>query len=185
MEFANEDMALIQDTSTIHNTGRILYQYFEKALEDLGLKPWLSLLIPGKEEYFRDKIKNRVHTVLSFPPWEHHREDVLRQPESHVQWEPLDEPEEEIWAHYRMQWAIVATLIGDREQLKTLAAQLITEPMNRKLAISYFLGNLTEGKIGLMYKELPTQAQVMRWVREFDQIKTTYKLDQMARLRIE
>ena len=178
-------MALIQNTATIHNSGRILYQYFEKALEDLGLKAWLSLLVPGKEDYLRDKINNRAHTVLSSSPWEHRRDEVLMQPEAHVQWEPLDEPEEEIWAHYRMQSAIVATLMGDREQLKSLAAQLITEPMNRKLAISYFLGNLTEGKIGLMYKELPTQAGVLRWVREFDQIKSTYKLDLMAKLRVE
>ena len=176
---------MIREATTIHNPGRILYQYFEKALEDLGVKAWFSLLVPGKEEYFRDKINNRVHSVLSFPPWEHRRDEVLRQPEAHLQWEPLDEPEEEIWAHYRMQSAIVATLMGDREELKTLAAQLITEPMNRKLAISYFLGNLTEGKIGLMYKELPTQAWVLRWVRGLDQIQSTYKLDQMARLRIE
>lgn len=117
---------------------------------------------------------------------------ALVQPEAHLRWEPWEDPEEEIWAHYRWQSAVVATLIGDQARiiggkvaLGSLAAQLITEPMNRKLAISHFLGNLTEGRIGLLQKELPTKSQILQWVRESRYIESTDKLDAIARLRYE
>ncbi len=75
--------------------------------------------------------------------------------------------------------------MGDREQLRTLAAQLITEPMNRKLAISYFLGNLTDGKVGLTYKELPAKAQILQWVRESGQVELTDRLGEIAKLKYQ
>ena len=176
---------MIGETTQANDPGRVLYRYFEKAIEDIGLKGWFNLLVPGKEEFFRSKITNRAHSVLAFPPWQQRREEVLNDPERHLQWQPLDDAEEEVWSHYRLQAAIVAILMGDREELKTLAAQLITEPMNRKLEISYFLGNLTRGKVGVIYKELPTKAKVLQLVRNIDEIQSTYLLDEIARLRTE
>lgn len=176
---------MIPDPQIERRPIRVLFDYFERAMEDLGLGPWLGLLRPGNEDYFQNRIRARVYQALSVETWKRKRVETLSEPEKHLQWEPWEDPEEEIWAHYRMQSAIAATLMGDSEELKTLAAQLITEPMNRKLAISYFLGNLTEGKVGLIYKELPTKAQVLKWVRESGEIPLTYRLGEIAILRYE
>jgi len=176
---------MIQNPEIEHRTVRGIFDYFERALQDIGVGLWFSLLRPGKEEYFRDKINPRVYTLLSFQAWRQRREEVLSLPEKHLRWEPQEDPGEEIWAHYRLQSAVVATVMGDREQLRTLAAQLITEPMNRKLAISYFLGNLTDGKVGLIYKQLPTKSQVLQWAHEIDQIQSADRLSEIARLKYE
>jgi len=163
----------------------ILFNYFERAVEELGLKAWLSLLKPGNEEYFRQRIKGRVYSVLEFKPWKQRREKILSEPEENLRWEPWDKPEDEIRAHYRLQAAIVATLMGDREELRTLAAELIAEPMNRKLEITYFLGNLTEGRVGLTYKELPTKSQILQWVHDIEQVQLVDRLSEIARLKLE
>lgn len=176
---------MIQRPADTHNPIQVLSDYFERAVEDTGLGVWLALLRPGNEKYFQDKIGGRVYAPLSFQPWLQRREEALREPESHLRWEPWEDPEEEIWAHYRLQSAIIATLMGDREELKTIAAQLITEPMNRKLAISYFLGNLTEGRVGISYKELPTKEQILRWVQDIKHIQLTSKLGEIAKLKHE
>jgi hypothetical protein len=84
----------------------------------------------------------------------------------------LDEnvsPASEIFSYHRMLAAIVASLRGDRIGLEWLGALLITEPINRKLAITYFLGNLTDGSVGTKNKVIPTKAQVVEWT---DQIRT-------------
>ena len=111
--------------------------------------------------------------------------DALEAVEDHLNWEPTANPEEEIVAHYELQAAIVATLMGDQEGLKTLAALLVMAPMNWKLSISYFLGNLTAGKVGLTYKELPTKTQVLQWVQEIKHIQLTNKLEEIARLKYQ
>jgi len=176
---------MIHKPENQHRPVRVIFDYFERALQDIGVGLWFSLLRPGNEEYFRNKISPQLYTVLSFQPWHQRREAVISLPEQHLRWEPWEDPEEEIWAHYRLQSAVVATVMGDLEQLRTLAAQLITEPMNRKLAISYFLGNLTDGKVGLTYEELPTKAQILQWVRDIDQIQSTDRLSEIARLKYE
>ena len=178
-------MAVIHEPEIEHKPIRVVYDYFERALQDIGVGLWFSLLKPGNEEHFRNKIKLRVYTILSFHPWQQRIEEILSQPEKHLRWETRDDPDEEIWAHYRLQSAVVATVMGDLEQLRTLAAQLITEPMNRKLAISYFLGNLTDGKVGLTYKDLPTKTQILRWVHEIGQIQSRDWLREIASLKYE
>ena len=176
---------MIQNPEMQHRPVGVIFDYFERALQEIGVGLWFSLLRPGNEEYFRNKISPQVYTALSFQPWQQRREEVLSLPENHLRWEPWEDPEEEIWAHYRLQSAVVATVMGDREQLRTLTAQLITEPMNRKLTISYFLGNLTDGKVGLIYKQLPTKSQVVQWVHEIDRIQSTDRLGEIARLKYE
>lgn len=179
---------MIHSPETQHRPIRVLFDYFERAIEDLGLGPWFGLLKPGNEDYFRGKIGQKVYSADSSQEarWRAQtKREALRRPEEHLRWEPWEDPEEEILAHYRMQSAIVATLMGDNEALRTLVAQLITEPMNRKLAISYFLGNLTDGQVGLTYKDLPAKAQVLQWVRDSEWIRSTDKLDELARLKYE
>lgn len=176
---------MIQNPEIQHRPVRVIFDYFERALQDIGVGLWFSVLRPGKEEYFRDKISLQVYTVLSFQDWQQRRAEVLSLPEKHLRWEPWEDPEEEIWAHYRLQSAVVATVMGDQEQMRTLAAQLITEPMNRKLSICYFLGNLTDGIVGLTYKELPTKAQILQWVRVIGHVELTDRLDEIARLKYE
>ena len=168
-----------------NNAIQVLFDYFERALQDIGVGVWLSLLRPGNEENFRNKIKSKVYSTLSFDAWQFTKAEVLKESERHLRWEPGEDPEEEIWAHYRMQSAIVATIMGDRRQLQTLAALLVIEPMNRKLSISYFLGNLTNGKVGLTYKELPTRTRVLRWVKDIEHIELTDRLSEIAKLRYE
>ena len=48
---------------------------------------------------------------------------------------------------------------------------MVIEHMNVKLMLTYFLGNLTDGKVGLTYKSLPNKTQVLQWVRDIDQVK--------------
>ena len=176
---------MIHSKETEHKPIQVLFDYFERALHDIGAGVWLTLLRPGNEKYFRNKIKAKVYSTLSSNAWQRKREEVLNDAEGHLQWAPGEDPEEEVWAHYIMQSAIVATIMGDQRELGTLAAQLVIEPMNRKLSIGYFLGNLTDSKVGLTYKELPTKAQVLQWVSEIGQIESTDKLDEIARLMYE
>ena len=132
---------MIQDSEIASGSGRVLLQYFERAAEDLGLKAWFHFLAPGREQDFRSMAAGELSRFIS-PEWIEKRESILRSPEDHFRWEPSDSPLEEIKAHYVMQAAIFATLMGDTKELRTLAAQLVIGPMNWKLAISYFLGNL-------------------------------------------
>jgi hypothetical protein len=175
-----------------HGPMRVLFNYFERAGEELGFKAWAILLIPGNEQYFQRRIENQVYWTLEHRRWEQEREEILSNPEKHLRWESREDPEEEILGHYRLQAAIVATLMGDGFEsrnfdgqnadrgkryskrkyeragkgLRTLAAQLIVEHTNRKLEISYFLGNLTGGQVGVVYPELPTKSQVLQRVSE-------------------
>jgi hypothetical protein len=71
------------------------------------------------------------------------------------------------------------------EGLKTLAAQLIVEHTNRKLEISHFLGNLTEGKIGSVYPDLPTKTQILQWVQEIGQVQLADRLPEIAKIKYE
>jgi len=175
---------VIQEPKAHHSSVYVLSGYFERAVEELGLRAWFNLLIPGKERYFQGMVKGEVLRFLD-REWRQDRDRILSYPEGSLRWEPSEKPEEEIRSHYILQAAIVATLIGFQEELKTLAALLVSQSMNRKLAISYFLGNLTDGRVGTTYKELPTKDQVLQWVRDIDQIQSTYKLDEIARLKTE
>ena len=175
---------MIQHSEAAHGSGRVLFHYFEKAAEELGLKAWFSFLAPGREPEFQAIAASEVNRFLS-PQSSEKTETILRDGENYLQWEPSANPTEEIVAHYKLQAAIVATLMGDQEGLKTLAAQLIIGPMNWKLTISYFLGNLTDGKVGLTYKELPTKTQVLQWVQEIKQVQLTNKLHEIARLKCQ
>jgi hypothetical protein len=155
----------------------------------------------GNEHSFQRRIENQVYWKLEHSRWEQEREEALSDPEKHLRWESREDPEEEILAHYRLQAAIVATLMGDRSYkgkvyskrqqersgkgLRTLAAQLIVEPMNRKLEISHFLGNLTDGQVGVVYPELPTKTQVLQWVSEMGQVQLINRLGELTRFKYE
>ena len=163
---------------------RVLYEYFERASEELGLRSWLSILRPGSHEKFKSEANDKMSQYLH-NKWSQRWDKFLSDPEQKLRWEPWDDPEDEIRSHYSLQAAIVASIMGDSLELMTLRAQLISEPMNRKLTITYFLGNLTEGKVGLVYKELPSRSQILRWVDEMDQIRLTDRLGEIAELKLE
>lgn len=173
---------MIQDSEVAHSSERVLFQYFEKAAEELGLKAWFNFLAPGRESEFQEIAVRELHRHL-YPHVNMWDEQILRDAENHLNWEPSENPEEEIVAHYKLQAAIAVTLMGDQEGLKILAAQLVVAPMNWKLMISHFLGNLTDGRVGLTYKELPTRTQVLQWVKDIKQIQLTNKLEEIARLK--
>ena len=190
---------MMRVSRTEHGPAKVLFDYFERAVEELGLKAWAILLRPGNEQLFHNKVAPSVYSALEHPAWEEEREEILINPEKHLRWEPGENPEEEIWAHYRLQSAILATLMGDRDEsrnsphklardgkgLRTLAAQLVVEHVNRKLEISYFLGNLTDGKIGSVYPELPSKTHILRWVEEIGEIKLADRLPEMAKIKYE
>ena len=46
---------MIHNTEIEHRPVKVLFDYFERALEDIGLGIWFGLLRPGNEEYFRKK----------------------------------------------------------------------------------------------------------------------------------
>jgi hypothetical protein len=168
-----------------HRPFKALFDYFERAVEELGLKAWATLLMPGNEQYFRDKIAPAVYRTLEEGSSEQEREEILSDPERHLRWESRENPEEEIHAYYRLQAAIVAAVMGDDKGLRTLAAQLIVEHMNRKLEVSHFLGNLTDGQVGVVYPELPTKTQVLQWVRDIEQVQLANRLGEIARFKYE
>ena len=186
-----------------HRPVKVLFDYFERAVEELGLKAWAILLRPGNERFFHNKVALSVYSILHDSRWRHEKEEILSDPVKHLRWEPGEDPEEEIWAHYRLQSAILATLMGDRDEsrtsprnsrhnlerdgkgLRTLAAQLVVEHVNRKLEISHFLGNLTEGKIGSVYPELPTKTQILQWVEEIGAVQLADRLPEIARIKYE
>lgn len=163
----------------------VLFEYFERAIEELGLRGWVGLLRPGKEDYFQKKVSGRVYLELASSAWKHKREAILLEPQKHLRWEPWEGQEEEILSHYRFQSAVMATLMRDGKELKTLAAQLVVEPMNRKLEVSHFLGNLTDGKVGLVYAELPTRGQILQWVHEIGQVQLTDRIPEIARFKYQ
>lgn len=173
---------LLYASETEHRPILVLFEYFERALQDLGLAAWGGLLRPGQEDVFRNLIKDRVYSML---PEDHRMQLTLDDPQEYLRWEPWDEPEKEILAHYQLQSGIVATLMGDRWGLKNLASLLITEPANRKLAIAYFLGNLSDGRVGLLYKGIPTKEQILNWVEKFSDIPLEDRLGQMSKLKLE
>lgn len=166
-----------------HSPTRVLFEYFERAIEELGLKAWAPLLRPGYEEYFQNKIAPTVYRILEQGSSGEEREEILSDPEKHLRWESRENPEEEILAHYRLQAAIVASVMGDGKGLRTLAVQLIVEHMNRKLEVSHFLGNLTDGQVGVVYPELPTKTQVLQWVREMERVQLTNWLGEITRFK--
>ena len=176
---------MIQVRKIEHGPEKVLLGYFERAIKELGLGAWLAMLRPGHEEYFRKKVEGRVYSALEFQPWRGTRQIILGEPEKYLRWEPWDDPEEEIWAHYRLQSAVMATLMGDKEGILSLGAQLVIEPMNRKLEVSYFLGNLTGGRIGTIYKELPTKTQILQWVEEIGAVQLADRLPEIARIKYE
>jgi hypothetical protein len=164
---------------------RVLSEYFVRALEELGLKAWLGLLRPGKEALFSRTVHRDMESrVLS---WRLELDPirVLHEPNKFLSWEPHPNPEQEISSHYQLQWAILAAVMGLHGALETLAAQLVTEPMNRKLTIAYFLGNLTEGRVGSPHKELPTKAQILQWLEEIEHIQLQASLGEIAQLQLE
>jgi hypothetical protein len=57
--------------------------------------------------------------------------------------------------------------------------------MNRKLEVSHFLGNLTDGQVGVVYPELPTKTQVLQWVRDIEQVQLANRLGEIARSKYE
>lgn len=175
---------MIQQAEAAHSSERVLFDYFERAAEELGLRAWFNYLAPGREAEFQEIAELQISRFLS-PEWSKKREDILRDAANYLQWEPSANPKEEIVAHYNLQAAIAGTLMGDQEGLKTLAAQLVIGPMNWKLTISYFLGNLTDSRVGLTYKELPTKTQVLQWVQEIKQIQLTNKLEEFARFKYQ
>lgn len=176
---------MIHDAQDENDSERLLIGYFERALGDLGLAAWLALLRPGEEARFRERIIPQTDSVLALDTWKRKKEQILLDPEGYLNWEPLTEPEQEIWAHYRLQSAIVATMIGHGSELRTLAAQLITEPVNRKIVISYFLGHLTSGKVGLRYKDIPTKHQILAWVNNISDIQIFDRLPRISASTIE
>jgi hypothetical protein len=176
---------MMQVSRIEHRPIKVLFEYFERFVEELGLKAWALLLRPGNEGYFQDKIAPTVYRTLEQGSSEQEREEILNYPEKHLRWESRENLEEEIQAYYRLQAAIVATLMGDGEGLKTLTAQLIVEHMNRKLVVSYFLGNLTYGQVGVVYPELPTKSQVLQWVSEMGRVQLTNRLDELTRFKYE
>ncbi|PKB64156.1 MAG: hypothetical protein BZY80_03565 [SAR202 cluster bacterium Io17-Chloro-G2] len=176
---------MVHASETEHFPMRVLFEYFERALQDIGLAGWVALLRPGKEDNFRHKISARVFSGLLDDSRGKLRPLVGFRHSQDLRWEPWDEPENEITAHYRLQSGIVATLMGERMGLLALADLLVTEPLNRKIEISYFLGNLTHGRVGLLYKGIPTNEQILHWVYECTQVALEDKLGELSKLNLE
>lgn len=202
---------MMRTSRTEYRSVKVLFDYFERAVEELGLKAWAILLRPGNERDFRRRVENQVYWTLEDGRWEQEREEALSDPENHLRWESREDPEEEILADYRLQAAIVATLMGDGFEsrnfdgqnadrgkryskrkyervgkgLRTLAAQLIVEHTNRKLVVSHFLGNLTDGQVGMVYPGLPTKTQILQWVSEIGQVQLTNRLGEITKFKYE
>lgn len=163
----------------------VLFEYFERALQEIGLAAGIGLLRPGNENAFREKISDRVFSNLSGYSEGESTSINQTDPYKHLRWEPWDEPEKEITAHYRLQSAIVAALMGERKGLMALSGLLITEPLNRKLEIGYFLGNLTDEKVGLAYKGIPTKEQIFKWVEKCKDVVLEDRLRDLSKLNLE
>jgi len=75
--------------------------------------------------------------------------------------------------------------MGERKGLMALSGLLITEPLNRKLEIGYFLGNLTDEKVGLAYKGIPTKEQIFKWVEKCKDVVLEDRLRDLSKLNLE
>jgi hypothetical protein len=91
-------------------------------------------------------------------------------------------PSSETFSYHRMLAGLVACLRGDQNGLNWLTALLITEPINRKLPIAYFLGNLTDGRLGSQKKSIPTRKQVLEWANQVkeNRIRVTPLIGELA-----
>lgn len=66
-----------------------------------------------------------------------------------------------VWGNY------IKAVAGDSHAIESLISLLLTEPLNRKLDIAFFLGVLTDGFVGSRYKSLPTRSEVISWARRW------------------
>ena len=178
---------IMRRTKADHKPDHVLSDYLERAIDESGLRLWFNLLQPGAEAMFdsisRSNVEKHLNETLS--PWRTAREGILRYPEKHLNWHPGDDLEEAIKNAYRFDAAVIAAIMGKEDGLRTLGAQLVIEHMNVKLMLTYFLGNLTDGKVGLTYKSLPNKTQVLQWVRDIDQVEISDRLSELAKLRLE
>lgn len=157
---------------------RALHQYLEWALDELGLFS-LVLLNPPYRGILVDVTPEDTHWIARF------NETVSPNIRKFIEDDPssilseagsqfsslMDEKvprSDETLSYHRMLAAMIASLQGNERGLAWLGALLITQPINRKITITYFLGNLTDGDIGSYRKEIPSREQVLNWV---DQIR--------------
>lgn len=147
----------------------ILRSYLDRSLADLGLSGYLGVALasPKVEEvtqFLRTLVAGSRGQTVSKQDW-----DVLERPEDYYQSAEPDEAatlqfiDQRIRRFRSMRAAMVLALLGDERGVAHLGSQLVTEPLNWKLMISHFLGNLTGGQIGSLTEEIPTRSQVVRW----------------------
>ncbi|GEM_PF-5158674 len=155
----------------------VLLQYTRWALEGLSLQPaW---------EFVRPKLPDELIDQFSSLVWPTFQrfvsEDLelakttLREARTSFKIEGETEPARETYNYQLMLAAILASVLGDTRGILHLGALLVTESLNRKLSISYFLGNLTDGVVGTMYKEIPSKEQVTVWAERI--LKGDVKLE--------
>ncbi len=159
----------------------VLLDYLATSLTGLGLGSYWDILTPEFLSDLRQVVPSK-RTELSPDAVA-----IMDAPQSKYRSEPWDEPISEFVQERQFYVEVIRALDGDSMALQELAALLVTAPLNRKLAISFFLGNLTDGQIGSRFKEIPSRGQVLEWIGK---AKYIFKgehglLENLAKVKIE
>ena len=150
----------------------VLLQYTQLALEGLGLQAAWELVQSGAPTNMLNQFEQIVAPTLNSVLFDNTDSQyaVLQNAETEfrVDLDPKAEPAHEVENFRRMSAAIIATILGeDRASLGLvhLGALLVVQPLNWKLIISHFLGNISDDRVGITYKEIPSKNQILGWAR--------------------
>ncbi len=155
----------------------VLIEYLDWCLRELGLGQAKRHLLAQDLKQFEASVEPVVENTLGS---EQTYESILLDAKSKFRWEPWEEPEKDVFSQRTMFAGMVASVLGTRRGVKALVSLLITEPLNRKLTVSYFLGNLTNGGLGTVYKAIPSKQEVVAWASRMNEIEVHNLLPQLA-----
>jgi hypothetical protein len=144
-----------------------LLRYLQWGMNALGLTRELDRLRSGALDDFTSEVTGAIAPFLSFALVVNRQvqlDEVLEHPNDYYRFETVEEPiQTQTLGQVRMLGAMVLSILGNYEGYRQLGALLVTENLNRKLAISRFLSIATDGQIGASEPRIPSRSDATNW----------------------